>query len=49
MTLGNIMFDICVVCAVLGTIGLVKDIKVKSRQRQQEKHYAAFRKTADNE
>lgn len=50
MTPGNIMCGICVVCALLGTVGLVKDLKVKSRQRQQEKHYAALREAnADNE
>ena len=50
MTPGKIMFGICVICAVLGTVGLVKDIKAKARQHQQEKHYAALREaSADNE
>ncbi len=50
MTAGNIMFVICVLALVIGTIGLVKDIRVKHRQRKMEKHYAAMREAkADNE
>lgn len=50
MTAGNIMFLVSVVAFVVGTVGLVKDLRVKYRQRQQEKHYAAMRKAeADNE
>lgn len=49
MTFGNIMFGLCVVFAVLGTVGLAKDIRTKARQRKQEKHYAALREAnADN-
>lgn len=44
------MLVICVVAFVAGTVGLVKDIRLKLRQRQQEKHYAAVREaSADNE
>lgn len=50
MTVEKIMFCICVVALVVGTVGLIKDLKVKSRQRQQEKHYAAMRESrTDNE
>lgn len=50
MTMGNIMFCVCVVALVVGTVGLVRDFRVKRRQRQQEKHYAAMRESqADNE
>lgn len=50
MTAGNIMFLVCVVAFVTGTVGLVKDLILKYRQRQQEKHYAAMREAkADNE
>lgn len=50
MTPGNIMLGICVVAFVIGTIGLVKDISVKRRQRQVEKHYAAMLQAeTDNE
>lgn len=43
MTPGNIMLGICAVAFAVGTVGLVKDIRVKCRQRQSEKHYAAMR------
>lgn len=50
MISGKILFGLCVIFFVLGTVGLVKDIRTKLRQRQQEKHYAALRETsADNE
>lgn len=50
MTAGNVMFVTCVVSFVVGTYGLVKDLRMKHRQRQQEKHYAAMREAqADNE
>ena len=50
MTAGRIMFAICVLAFVIGTIGLVKDTRVKLRQRKMEKHYAAMREAeADNE
>lgn len=50
MTAGKIMLSICVLAFVIGTIGLVKVIRVKLRQRRMEKHYAAMREAeADNE
>ncbi len=50
MTPGNIMLGICVLAFLIGTVGLVKDIRVKLRQRQSEKHYAAMcHAEADNE
>ena len=50
MTAGNVMLAICVGSFVIGTVGLVKDVSVKRRQRQMEKHYAAMREAeADNE
>lgn len=50
MTAGRIMLIICAVALVIGTVGLVKDLCVKHRMRQQEKHYAAMREaSADNE
>lgn len=49
MTPGNIMFAICIVAFAVGTVGFVKDIKVKRRQRRREKYYAAMRQAdADN-
>lgn len=50
MTIGQMMFAACVAFAIVGTIGLIKDIRVKRRQRRQQKHYAAMRESAaDNE
>lgn len=49
MTGGKVMLIICIVAFIIGTIGLVKDIRVKARQRKQEKHYADMRKISDNE
>lgn len=50
MTIGNVMFAACVLFVVVGTVGLIRDIKVKRRQRKQAKHYAAMRESAaDNE
>lgn len=50
MTAGKIMLAVCVLAFVTGTIGLVKDTRVKLRQRRMEKHYAAMREAeADNE
>ncbi len=50
MTAGKVMLAICVVSFVIGTVGLVKDVSVKRRQRQMEKRYAAMREAeADNE
>ena len=50
MTAGQIMLVICALAFVIGTIGLVKDTRVKFRQRKMEKHYAAMREVeADNE
>lgn len=49
MTAGNVMLLACLVMFALGTVGLFKDIKMRKRQREQEKHYAALReKEADN-
>lgn len=49
MTGGKVMFTICIIAFIIGTIGLVKDIRVKVRQRKQEKHYADMGKISDNE
>lgn len=49
MTFGKILFIFCAVCLVLGTYGLVRNIKEKFRQRKQEKHYAEVLDGSDNE
>lgn len=48
MTAGKVMLIICVVAFIIGTIGLVRSLIEKSRQRKQEKHYADMRKASDN-
>lgn len=49
MSASKIMMFMCFAFVIIGTIGLIKDICIKARQRKQEKHYTAFNKNADNE
>lgn len=49
MTGGKVMLIISIIAFIIGTICLVKDIRVRVRQRKQEKHYADMRNISDNE
>lgn len=47
MSFENIMLCISLVALTVGTVGLVKDLSVKHRQREQEKRYETILESAD--